>query len=149
MRTLRLLRDALTVIWLLAKLRRLEKRYGPDARSSRRSSRSSTPTGLRPSSPVSALDPEKTLHDAPCLGCRARTPVPLSKTRLERRPWRLVWRCESCGDEAHFPAPPDLIGPMRELEKAGGVGISVREARAFAAASADEFDQAVRDELLP
>lgn len=98
---------------------------------------------------MSALDPERTLHDAPCLGCRTRTPVPFSRTRLERRPWRLVWVCESCGDEAAFPAPPDLIGPMRELERAGGVGISVREARAFAAASADEFDQAVRDELLP
>ena len=134
MRTLRLLRDALTVIWLLAKLRRLEKRYGPDARSSRRSSRSSTPTGLRPSSPVSALDPERTFHDAPCLTCGFRDRVALARTRLERRPWQLVWTCASCGDEAHFPSPPDLIRPMLAMEKAGGVGISIREARAFAKA---------------
>ena len=75
--------------------------------------------------------------------------MPLSRTRLERRPWRLVWVCESCGDEAHVPAPPDLIGPMRELDRAGGAAISVREARAFAAMSADEFETALRDELLP
>ena len=98
---------------------------------------------------MSALDPDRTFHDAPCLLCRSREPVPLSKTRLERRPWRLVWTCMSCGDEAHFPAPPDLIPEMRALERAGGVAISVREARAFSAMSAAEFETALRDELLP
>ena len=149
MQTLRLLRDGLIAIWLLVKLRLLERRFGPDARSSLPSSRSSTRTGLRPSSPVSALDPERTFHDAPCLTCGFRDRVALARTRLERRPWQLVWTCASCGDEAHFPSPPDLIRPMLAMEKAGGVGISVREARAFAKASADEFEAAVRDELLP
>ena len=98
---------------------------------------------------MSALDPDRTFHDAPCLGCRSREPVPLAKTRLERRPWRLVWTCVSCGDEAHFPAPPDLVRRMRQLERAGGAAISVREARQFAAATADEFETALRTELLP
>ena len=149
MRTLRRLKDVLVAIWLLASLRRLERRLERGGRSSRLSSRSSTLTGLRPSSPVSALDPDRTFHDAPCLGCRSREPVPLTKTRLERRPWRLVWTCESCGDEAQFPAPPDLIPQMRGLERVGGAAISVREARRFATATADEFESAVRDELLP
>ena len=98
---------------------------------------------------MSDLDPERTLHDAPCLSCGARLTVPLARTRLEKRPWRLVWRCEACDRDAEFPAPPDLIGPMRRLERVGGVAISVREARAFAQLSHDEFDQAVREELLP
>lgn len=98
---------------------------------------------------MSDLDPERTLHDAPCLSCGARLTVPLSKTRLEKRPWRLVWQCEGCDGTAEFPAPPDLIGPMRRLERVGGIAISVREARAFAQASDEEFDEAVRTELLP
>lgn len=149
MRTLRRLKDVLIAIWLLGSLRRLERRLERGVPSSPRSSLSSTRTGLRPTSSVSTLDPDRTFHDAPCLLCRSREPVPLSKTRLERRPWRLVWTCVSCGDQATFPAPPDLIPEMRKLERPGGVAISLREARQFAAATAAEFDDALRDELLP
>lgn len=98
---------------------------------------------------MSDLDPDRTLHDAPCLACGARLTVPLSRTRLERRPWRFVWWCEACGDLAQFPAPPDLIGPMRRLDRAGGAAISVREVRRFEGASAAEWEDAVREELLP
>jgi hypothetical protein len=97
---------------------------------------------------VSDLEPDQVLHDAPCLNCGARLPVLLSRTRLEKRPWRLVWACLACERTAEFPAPPDLIRPMLDLQRAGGVAISAREAKAFAAVSADEFERAVRDELL-
>jgi len=49
---------------------------------------------------------------------------------------------------AQFPAPPDLIGPMRRLDRAGGAAISVREARRFEGASAAEFEDALRQELM-
>jgi hypothetical protein len=78
-----------------------------------------------------------------------RLPVQLSKTRLEQRPWRLGWTCVACGKRTAFPAPSDLIPAMLEWERAGGVAVSSREVKQFREASADEFETAVREELLP
>ena len=98
---------------------------------------------------MSDLDPDRTLHDAPCLACGARTPIPIARTRLERRPWRLVWTCPTCDEVTAFPAPEDLVVPMQRLDRAGGAAISVREARRFEGATAAEWDDALRTELLP
>jgi hypothetical protein len=98
---------------------------------------------------VSSHDPEQVLHDAPCLECGARIPVQLSRTRLEKRPWRLAWTCIACERLTTFPAPDDLIPAMLELQRAGGVAISEREVREFVGAGSDEFEAALREELLP
>lgn len=73
----------------------------------------------------------------------------LSRTRLEKRPWRLGWECQACGKQTTFPAPDDLVPAMLELERAGGVALSSREVREFARVSVEEFEAAVREELLP
>lgn len=75
--------------------------------------------------------------------------VQLSRTRLEPNPWRLVWRCQACEKTSRWPAPDDLVEAMLGMQRPGGVAVSFREVREFAKADADEFEAAVRDELLP
>jgi hypothetical protein len=66
---------------------------------------------------------------------------------LEQRPWRLGWRCLACGRDTLFPAPPDLIGPMLDMQRAGGVAVSKREVQDFVRMSDEELDRRLRDEL--
>ena len=94
------------------------------------------------------LDPDRTMHQSVCRACGVEDLVALRATRLERKPWRLVWRCMSCDGMSAVRLAAVLVGPMIELDRAGGMALSVREVKDFEAADQDEFDAAVEDELL-
>jgi len=95
-----------------------------------------------------ALDPDRTMHDSLCRVCRARVPVPLKVTRLESRPWRLTWRCQVCGNQAAVKVAAEALPVLLMMDRAGGMPLSRREADRFAQVRQDEFDAAVREELL-
>jgi hypothetical protein len=134
------------VIWRMAYVSRRSKQYEADAHSSPPSSPSLPHTSLRPTLP--ALDPDRTMHDSLCRVCRARVPVPLKVTRLESRPWRLTWRCQVCGNQAAVKVAAEALPVLLNMDRAGGMPLSRREADRFAQVRQDEFDAAVREELL-
>jgi hypothetical protein len=73
--------------------------------------------------------------------------VPLARTRLERRPWRLVWWCAVCGRQARAICPPELVPMFLAWDKAGGLSLSLREVADFVNVDLDELSRAVKDEL--
>ena len=95
-----------------------------------------------------ALDPDRTAHDSRCQWCRAKVPVLLAETRLESRPWRLVWRCRVCGNVARTRVHDDALPVLLALDRAGGMPLSTREVERFAKASDAEWDAALTDEVL-
>ena len=72
----------------------------------------------------------------------------MTRTRLERRPWRLVWRCQVCGSQQRVPCPPEAIAVFVEWDRAGGTSLSMREVADMVYADLDEFERALRDEVL-
>jgi len=74
--------------------------------------------------------------------------VPLSISRLEANPWRLTWKCQVCGMQAKVRVSAEALPLMLALDRAGGMPVSLREAERIAELDSDEFDRAVRDELL-
>jgi transcription elongation factor Elf1 len=134
------------VIWLTVKGRRRSRRSAQGAANCLPYSRSSQPTSRRQTLPE--LDPDRTMHQSTCRACGVEDLVALRATRLERKPWRLVWKCESCGDMSAVRLAAVLVGPMIELDRAGGMALSIREVKDFEAADQDEFEAAVSDELL-
>ena len=71
----------------------------------------------------------------------------MQRTRLERRPWRLVWWCAVCGRQSRALVPPELVPVFVSWDKAGGMSLSMRELADFVSADADEFARAVEEEL--
>ena len=72
----------------------------------------------------------------------------MTRTRLERRPWRLVWRCEVCNSQQKVPCPPEVVALFAEWDRAGGTSLSMREVSEMVQTGMDEFEQALRDEVL-
>jgi hypothetical protein len=74
--------------------------------------------------------------------------VPMRWTRLERRPWRLVWMCQVCGRQSRSLCPPELVPVFVAWDRAGGMSLSMREVAQLVNVDLDELNQAIEDELL-
>ena len=94
------------------------------------------------------LDPARTAHESRCRFCNAQVLVPLVDTRLEYKPWRIVWRCRVCNNMAATKVDPSLIPSLLRLQRAGGMALSVREADYVRDESLDRFNRQVQDFLL-
>lgn len=94
------------------------------------------------------LDPDNTMHQSTCHWCRTRLYIPLRRSRLEERPWRLTWRCDVCGNPSRVLVAEDALGMLLAQDRAGGMAISRREVAEFADLSVDELSDAAADEIL-
>lgn len=54
-------------------------------------------------------------------------PIPLTATRLECRPWRVVWDCTGCGSTVSALVGDDALDVLLAAEVAGGMRLSERE----------------------
>jgi hypothetical protein len=54
-------------------------------------------------------------------------PIPLTATRLEWRPWRVVWDCTGCGRTVSALVGEDALDVLLAAEVAGGMRLSHRE----------------------
>jgi hypothetical protein len=72
----------------------------------------------------------------------------MSHTRVERRPWRLVWICQVCGRQSRAACPPELVGMFVSWDRAGGTSLSMREVAEMVQVDLDELNAAIEDELL-
>lgn len=95
-----------------------------------------------------ALDPDRVAHDGPCNRCGARSPVLLAQCRLERRPWRLVWRCASCNSLARVRVNAEALPILLSMDRAGGMPLSLREVARMVEVDLDALNDALGDEVL-
>lgn len=123
------------------------KPSAPDARNSRPSSRSSPHTDPRRTL-LAEADPRRVGHDSVCEVCKSEVVVPMAQTRVERRPWRLVWRCSVCGAQSRARCPEELVPTFIAWDRAYGTSISMRELVEFMKTDLDGLSQAFEDELL-
>jgi hypothetical protein len=70
------------------------------------------------------------------------------RTRVERRPWRLVWWCEVCGRQSRAKVPAELVPVFIGWDKAGGTSLSMREVAELVQVDLNELNAAIEDELL-
>lgn len=88
-------------------------------------------------------------HDSRCTRCGIETLVPIRITRLERRPWRLLWDCAYCGRRSMRPVEPEIVGTLVEMfDVAYGSRLSLRELTDFRRLSRDHFEALIREQIL-
>ncbi|HEY7823989.1 MAG TPA: hypothetical protein VIG24_14205 [Acidimicrobiia bacterium] len=92
-------------------------------------------------------DPARVAHESKCEACGVVMPVLMSQSRLERRPWRLVWWCRVCGRQSRALCPPELVPTLMEWDRAFGTSLSLREVAEWVSVDLDGLAQAVEDEL--
>ena len=102
---------------------------------------------MRKPNSLADLHPSKIEHDGKCQNCGVQTAVPLQRTRLERRPWRIVWWCAVCGQQAKAHCPDELVPMFVQWDQAGGMSLSMREVSEMVRVDLDEFNRAIADEL--
>jgi RNase P subunit RPR2 len=134
------------VIWLMAKRWLRWRRSVHAGRNYQRYSHSSPPIEAKQT--LRELDPDKTLHHSVCHWCRTRLYVPLRRSRLEARPWRLTWTCEVCGNPTRVLVADDALDMLLAQDRAGGMAISKREVADFASVSVEQLLLAAEDEIL-
>ena len=137
----------LLVIWLTVKGWLVWKRSARAALSYRQSKASSLPTVQNPNS-VANADPARVLHQGRCESCGVECAIPMVRTRVERRPWRLVWWCEVCGRQSRAKVPAELVPVFIGWDKAGGTSLSMREVAELVQVDLNELNAAIEDELL-
>lgn len=93
------------------------------------------------------IETDRTFHVSYCQHCGRKDSIPLSETALEHGPWRITWRCHNCRKLSRASVPPPILETLRGQDRPGGMRISIREWREFAAKLAD-LDEAMREELL-
>ena len=71
----------------------------------------------------------------------------MQRTRLERRPWRLVWWCAVCGRQSRALVPAELVSTMEGWDRVYGTSLSMREVAEMVQVDLDEFNRAVAEEL--
>jgi len=125
---------------------RRSKRSGRAVPNSQRFNQSSPLTGQNPNSLVDA-DPAMVAHDSRCENCGVQVPVPVRVSRLERRPWRLVWWCRVCGRQSRALVRPEMVPMLVGWDRVGGTSLSLREVAEMVDVDLDELNQAVEDEL--
>ena len=97
--------------------------------------------------PVDA-DPERIAHQSACEHCGVELPVPMRESRLERRPWRLVWWCRVCGRQSRALVHPELVPTLVSWDRVAGTSLSLREVADMVAVDLDELNRAIEEELL-
>ena len=135
------------VIWRTAIVLRAWKRSVRDGRSSQHSSPSSLPTVRNPNL-VANTDPSRVLHNGRCEHCKVEVAVPMVRTRIERRPWRLVWWCGVCGRQSRAKVADELVDLFVSWDREGGTTLSMREVADMVQVDLDELNEAIADELL-
>lgn len=93
------------------------------------------------------IETDRTFHVSVCQHCQIRASIPLSETALERRPWRIAWKCGECGNTALAAVPREMIKTLLYQDRPGGMRISVREYRDFTG-QLEDVEQAIYEELL-
>lgn len=98
---------------------------------------------------MSALDRPESAHDSPCSRCKIEALVPMRVTRLERRPWRLIWDCSFCDSRSVRRVEPEFVGTLIDLfDVAGGSQLSMRELIDFQRMSEETFEALIREQIL-
>ena len=139
---------ALTVTSLTVFALLRSKRSVRAALNSQHYSLSSQPTEARPTLfDPDQVETDRTFHVSWCNHCNQKAAVPLARTALERRPWRVVWKCEACENMTAAAVPPQMVNDFLELDRAGGMRLSIREAKQFTMATVQELNRAIRTEL--
>jgi hypothetical protein len=81
-------------------------------------------------------------HESLCSRCGAEFVVPMAATRLERAPWRLVWRCTLCECMSQRRLPrSDALTVAALFDRPYGSQISIREAEDIERMSGHTFEQ--------
>ena len=93
-------------------------------------------------------DARHVFWDSTCEVCLSEVMMPIAHARLERRPWRLVWRCSVCGAQSRVRCPDELVSTFIAWDRAYGTSVSMRELVEFIKTDLDELEKAVQDELL-
>ena len=134
-------------IWLMLRALRRWRRSGRGAPNSQPFRRSSQDIEQKRNLLADA-DPSRIAHDSTCEHCHVQVPVLMGMTRLERRPWRLVWWCRVCGKQSRTMCPPELVPMVRSWDRAGGTTLSMREVAEMVKVDLDDLNAAIADELL-
>jgi hypothetical protein len=136
-----------TVTWLtLLALRRWRRSVHAEHKSPQ-SSRSSQRI-VQKRNLLADSDPSLIAHDSKCERCGVQMPVPMRLSRVERRPWRLVWWCRVCGRQSRALIPDEIVGTLTGWDRAFGTSLSLREVADMARVDLDELNAAIEDELL-
>ena len=134
-----------TLLTVFARLRL--RRSGRGAHNYRRYSLSSQPTAARPTLHEPDLtDTSRIFHVSYCSHCGSRDAIPLVETALERRPWRVTWRCHLCHNLSEASVPASALSELTKFDRVGGMRISAREYQKFKD-SMEDLEEFVAEEL--